>query len=104
MCGSSTTASAWRFRTTGTQIPGTHDAASGSTASRETGRLERVLVSHDVWCKAQLATFGGGGYDHLLATVRPELVRRGFTRAELDRLFVQGPAEFLTWVEPVAPT
>ena len=71
---------------------------------RETGRLERVLVSHDVWCKAQLATFGGTGYGHLLATVRPELARRGFTRAELDRLFVEGPAEFLTWVEPVAPT
>jgi phosphotriesterase-related protein len=71
---------------------------------RETRRLERVLVSHDVWCKAQLSTFGGAGYDHLLTTVRPELARRGFTGAELERLFVQGPAEFLTWTAPEPAT
>jgi phosphotriesterase-related protein len=67
---------------------------------RTSGRLYRVLVSHDVWCKAQLSAYGGAGYDHLLTTIRPKLVRRGFTDVELDRLFVQAPAEFLTWAEP----
>ncbi len=71
---------------------------------RETERLERVLVSHDVWCKAQLSTYGGTGYGHLLTTIRPHLADRGFTAQELERLFVQGPAEFLTWVEPAATT
>jgi phosphotriesterase-related protein len=69
---------------------------------RETGRLERVLVSHDVWCKAQLSTFGGVGYHHLLTTIRPRLADRGFTAGELERLFLHGPAEFLTWAEPAA--
>ena len=69
---------------------------------RANGRLDRVLLSHDVWCKAQLPAFGGAGYDHLLRAVRPGLARRGFAEADLDRLFVRGPSEFLTWVEPVA--
>jgi phosphotriesterase-related protein len=67
---------------------------------RRRGRLARVLVSHDVWCKAQLASCGGDGYDHLLTTVVPHLAERGFGAAELERLLVRNPAEFLTWREP----
>jgi phosphotriesterase-related protein len=67
---------------------------------RDAGRLGRVLVSHDVWCKAQLAAHGGGGYAHLLTAVVPRLAQRGFGEEDLDLLLVRNPAEFLAWREP----
>ncbi len=67
---------------------------------RETGRLRRVLVSHDVWGKAQLRAFGGAGYDHLTTAIVPRLRELGFGDDELRQLFVSGPAEFLTWKDP----
>jgi len=66
---------------------------------RRAGRLDRVLVSHDVWCKAQLRAYGGAGYDHLLAAVAPALRRRGFSESDLHQLLVENPARFLTWGE-----
>jgi phosphotriesterase-related protein len=66
---------------------------------RTAGRLDRVLVSHDVWCKAQLRAYGGAGYDHLLAAVAPALRGRGFSDGDLDQLLVENPARFLAWEE-----
>jgi phosphotriesterase-related protein len=63
---------------------------------RIAGRLDRVLVSHDVWCKAQLAAYGGNGYAHLLTRVAPRLQKRGFSPSELDCLFTGNPGRFLT--------
>jgi phosphotriesterase-related protein len=64
---------------------------------RRRDRLDRVLVSHDVWCKAQLASYGGGGYAHLLTNVAPRLLERGFGDGDVEQLLVRNPAEFLTW-------
>jgi phosphotriesterase-related protein len=66
-------------------------------ALREQGRLDRVLLSHDVWCKAQLGAYGGEGYSHLLANVAPTLLVRGFDVSDLHQLFVAGPARFLAF-------
>jgi phosphotriesterase-related protein len=72
------------------------------TLHRASGRLDRVLVSHDVWCKAQLAAFGGRGYDHLLTTIAPRLAERGFDEADIEQLLVRNPAEFLAFAEPLS--
>jgi len=66
---------------------------------RETGRLSRVLVSHDVWCKAQLHAHGGGGYSYVLTQIVPRLRSRGFGEDDVAQLLVRGPAAFLTWGE-----
>lgn len=64
---------------------------------RDRGHLDRVLVSHDVWSKGQLACFGGGGYAHLLTRVVPMLADRGFSEADVRNLLVEGPTRFLTF-------
>ena len=79
--------------------PGDEQRIAWLARHREAGRLDRVLVSHDVWCKAQLAAYGGGGYDYLLTRIVPRLRETGFTETDLDQLFVRGPREFLTWRE-----
>jgi phosphotriesterase-related protein len=66
----------------------------------KTGRINRVLVSHDVWSKSQLRSRGGGGYVHVLTSVRSALERRGFSPADIEALFVRNPASFLAWSRP----
>jgi phosphotriesterase-related protein len=61
------------------------------------GFADRVLVSHDVWCKVQLRRHGGGGYGHILRTIVPELRERGLSQDDLDRLLVHNPAEVLAF-------
>ncbi len=57
----------------------------------------RVLVSHDVWCKAQLRRWGGAGYGHILRTVVSRLREAGLSEADVHRLLVTNPAEVLAF-------
>jgi predicted metal-dependent phosphotriesterase family hydrolase len=54
----------------------------------------RILVSHDVWCKIQLAHFGGGGYTYIQEVILPWLRREGASEAQLLQLTVGNPAAF----------
>jgi phosphotriesterase-related protein len=58
---------------------------------------QRLLVSHDVWCKAQLLRFGGGGYGHVLRTIVPRLREGGLSDADVELLLVRNPAEVLAF-------
>jgi phosphotriesterase-related protein len=61
------------------------------------GHGDRVLVSHDVWCKVQLRAFGGEGYGHILRSIVPKLLERGLSEDEVDQLLVRNPAEMLAF-------
>jgi phosphotriesterase-related protein len=61
------------------------------------GYGDRVLVSHDVWCKVQLRHFGGGGYAHILRTIVPKLREGGLSEGEVRQLLVVNPAEVLAF-------
>jgi phosphotriesterase-related protein len=61
------------------------------------GFVGRVLVSHDVWCKVMLRGYGGEGYGHLLRSIAPRLVARGFHPSVIDRLLIANPAELLAF-------
>lgn len=60
------------------------------------GHLERIALSQDICTKARLTRWGGHGYGHLFANVVPVMRRRGFSQAEIDRLFVETPRRLLT--------
>jgi phosphotriesterase-related protein len=64
---------------------------------KEAGRLNRVMLSHDIWCKAQLHAFHGIGYDYILTSIMSRLRERGFSNNDLHTLLISGPAEFLGW-------
>jgi phosphotriesterase-related protein len=58
---------------------------------------DRVLVSHDVWCKIQLRTYGGGGYGHILRSIVPALRARGLSEDDVHGVLVRNPAELLAF-------
>ncbi|MBO67243.1 MAG: hypothetical protein CL398_02930 [Acidiferrobacteraceae bacterium] len=61
------------------------------------GYGDQVLVSHDIWCKAQWKSFGGGGYGHFLRTIVPALLSRGFTDSDIDLLLVKNPSALIAY-------
>jgi phosphotriesterase-related protein len=84
-------------------VPGIDDIDMPNDAQRlafvraliDAGFGGQVLLSQDICTKHRLARYGGHGYDHLLANVRPWMVRRGFTDSEVRMLLEANPAELL---------
>jgi phosphotriesterase-related protein len=68
----------------------------------DAGAGDHVLVAHDVCQKHRLTAFGGHGFAHLTAEIKPWMLQRGFTEAETTQLFVANPARALT-IAPGAP-
>jgi phosphotriesterase-related protein len=61
------------------------------------GYGDSVLVSMDICHKVHLTRYGGVGYDYLQRDVEPRLREHGFDDDELRRLFVENPAEALSF-------
>jgi phosphotriesterase-related protein len=63
------------------------------------GYLDRILVSQDSgWYRVGEPQGGQyNGYTHIFDAFVPEMRRRGFTPAQIDRLLVDNPARALTW-------
>lgn len=56
------------------------------------GWTDRIVVAQDVCTKHRLATYGGHGYDHVLNVIRPWMIRRGISAADVHRILVSNPA------------
>jgi phosphotriesterase-related protein len=57
--------------------------------------MNRIALGQDVCMKIRLARYGGHGYDHLLANVRPEMIERGWDQKTLDALLIENPRRLL---------
>jgi phosphotriesterase-related protein len=53
-----------------------------------------VLVSHDTWCKLQLARYGGLGYTHIDEVILPALMRSGVSTRACRALLEGNPRRF----------
>jgi phosphotriesterase-related protein len=62
----------------------------------DNGYSDRILLSHDIAMKHYRRKYGGWGYDHILQSVVPLMLRRGLTREDTDAFLVQNPARALT--------
>jgi len=60
------------------------------------GFANRILLSQDVFQKSQLHAYGGNGYDHLLVSVTPRLLRAGFSEQDIKSILVDNPRSALT--------
>jgi phosphotriesterase-related protein len=58
-------------------------------------RAGSIVLGHSIWVKTQLRAFGGMGYDHLLRRIVPELVRRGVSAEDVERMLVENPRRLL---------
>jgi len=81
-----------------------HDAYKDPTDAERIdfllGLLERrpaaaIVFGTSVWSKAQLRTFGGMGYGHLLGRIVPLLDRRGVAPERLEEILVSHPRRLL---------
>ena len=61
------------------------------------GRADRVLLAHDVCSKHRLKTYGGHGWDHIVARVVPRMRRRGMKDEHVRMILVDNPTRMLTF-------
>ena len=61
------------------------------------GYLNQILISQDVWNKAMLSCFGGGGYSHILTTVIPFMRQKGITEEQIQALIIENPRRVLSF-------
>ena len=61
----------------------------------EKGHIASILISTDVCMKINLHTYGGWGYDHVLANILPIMRRKGVSETQIDQLVRENPRRFL---------
>ena len=59
------------------------------------GYGERLLVTNDLCLKTMLAEYGGNGFMHVARSILPMLRYVGVSEADIDRLVITNPANFL---------
>jgi phosphotriesterase-related protein len=59
------------------------------------GFLDKLLISHDVFHKTDLRSYGGFGYDQIHKTVIPLMHLNGITDDEINAMLVDNPKRFL---------
>ena len=61
------------------------------------GFQDQILLSQDVAEKVDLKFYGGHGYDHILRTIIPMFLKRGFSKSSIDKMLVDNPKKFLAF-------
>ncbi|MEX1263893.1 MAG: phosphotriesterase-related protein [Actinomycetota bacterium] len=65
------------------------------------GYRDQILLSHDTATKAQLVTYGGWGYAHILENIVPLARWHGITADDMEGLLQRNPQRLLAWTHPV---
>ena len=59
------------------------------------GFANKILLSNDICLKSMLIPYGGNGYAHILRHFKPMLVDQGISDTDINKMYVENPAEFL---------
>ncbi|WP_273124180.1 phosphotriesterase family protein [Bacillus weihaiensis] len=73
------------------QSPSDEDNARAVLNLMEKGYEESLLLSHDVFLKICLKTYGGWGYSHILENFVPRLRNMGVSKAEIEKILKDNP-------------
>ncbi|MCM3568972.1 phosphotriesterase [Neobacillus mesonae] len=73
------------------QSPSDEDNAKAVLNLLEKGYGESLLLSHDVFLKICLKTYGGWGYAHILENFVPRLRKMGVSQQEIDTILIENP-------------
>ncbi len=60
------------------------------------GHLDQVLIAQDIWLKQGWRRYGGLGYDHILRSIVPALLKTGFKQRDVQQLMIHNPARVLS--------
>ena len=83
--------------------PDDPSALAGIGSLIAAGHRKRVLMSHDVFLKSMLRTYGGLGYTHIFDNLGPLFEHHGIDAADLDGILVRNPAGVLAYLQGDAP-
>jgi phosphotriesterase-related protein len=61
----------------------------------EKGYIDQIVIGSDHCMKILLASYGGGGYDHILRNAVPLMRINGMTDDQIDTLLVENPKKML---------
>jgi phosphotriesterase-related protein len=80
----------------GGQEPRDTDRVAGVVRLIEAGFENQLLLSHDIWIKQCLRRYGGWGFDHIVRSVVPMLMRAGLSKGQVDRLLLENPVRAIS--------
>ena len=73
------------------QNPSDEDNATAIKRLIDSGFINNILISQDVFLKMMLTRYGGFGYSHILKNFLPRLKRHGVTEQEIETLLRINP-------------
>uniref|UniRef100_A0A1B6KBM8 Phosphotriesterase-related protein n=2 Tax=Graphocephala atropunctata TaxID=36148 RepID=A0A1B6KBM8_9HEMI len=59
------------------------------------GRVDQILLSHDIHTKHRLVHYGGHGYSHILNNVAPKMLIKKIDQSTINKIFISNPASWL---------
>ncbi|XP_014288348.1 phosphotriesterase-related protein [Halyomorpha halys] len=62
----------------------------------EAGKVEQILVSHDIHTRHRLVKYGGHGYGHLPVAVKQHMLHKGISQDKINQIMIRNPARWLT--------
>ena len=62
------------------------------------GYGDRLVIAHDVCLKGDNTAYGGKGYAHILENILPRMLKRGFTKGQVDAILITNPAQALSFI------
>jgi Predicted metal-dependent hydrolase with the TIM-barrel fold len=65
----------------------------------EKGYVKRVLVSNDVALKILTKKYGGWGYEHIIANIKPFMLRSGVPAKAVDSIIYYNPARAVAYLD-----
>ena len=74
--------------------------AEGIVNLVEAGYEDRILLSHDVFPRLQLKSYGGTGYSFILEKFLPHLRTMGVSEEQVNKFAVENPKRVLAFVAP----
>ncbi len=61
------------------------------------GHGDRILLAQDVCFRKMHAAFGGHGFAHIVESIVPRLLARGYSRGQIDGFLIDNPARALAF-------
>ncbi|EGC40118.1 hypothetical protein DICPUDRAFT_146982 [Dictyostelium purpureum] len=60
------------------------------------GYGKNVVISHDIYTKHRLSSFGGHGYHHILFNIIPRMKKYGYSEQDINNILIETPKRLLT--------
>jgi phosphotriesterase-related protein len=73
------------------QCPSDEENAAAIQNLINSGYVERILISQDIFLKMMLTSYGGFGYGYILRHFVPRLRRLGVTEVDIQKLLEHNP-------------